>query len=72
MIVSKTTATYSPITLNITFESSKEYDLFYSMMVMNVTVPSVCVYKEDTEEETSDRKTLSDLMAKVSKTLRSK
>lgn len=72
MIVSKTTALFTPVTLNITFESAKEYDLFYSMTVMNVTVPSVCVYKEDTEEETSDRKTLSDLMAKISQSLRTK
>jgi len=72
MIVSKTTALFTPVTLNITFESTKEYDLFYSMMVMNVTVPSVCVFNENNEEETSDRKTLSDLMAKVSQSLRTK
>lgn len=55
---------FKPITLNLTFETKEEYDMFSVLLSYDVSVPNV-VFKSDKEKQGN----LSELMEKIAQSL---
>lgn len=64
----QTVVTYNPVSINVTFETNEEYEMFFKMLSWNVSVPEL-VYRTPYVDAFGKQKALGDMMQSIHDTM---
>lgn len=64
----QTVITYNPVSINVTFETNEEYEMFSGMLSWNVSIPEL-VYRTPYDDAGDKQKALGDMMQNIHDTM---